>query len=317
LFNKATINLESGKSFTVDVVYKSKDHIYIKSVKLNGEKYEYSYISHQDIMNGGSLVFEMTDKPSNWGTKDEFIPSTKIDEHVIVASPFIAKGDIAFKGSTEVSLANVDKEVIIYYSLGDDFQEYKRPFTISKKQTLKVYAVKENIKSRVIVTDFYKIDPNLKIELQSEYANQYNAGGNNALIDGIVGTEDFRTGTWQGYHNKDLVAIVDLGSQKKINEVSIGFLQDQRSWIFYPTEVNFLVSNDGINFQAFPNGSQLFTNVIESEKVEIKNVKFDKINNSYRYIKIIAKKLGKLPEWHLGNKHDGRSWLFVDEIQIK
>ena len=36
-----------------------------------------------------------------------------------------------------------------------------------------------------------------------------------------------------------------------------------------------------------------------------------------RYVKIIAKKLGELPEWHLGHKHDGRSWLFVDEIEIK
>ena len=35
-----------------------------------------------------------------------------------------------------------------------------------------------------------------------------------------------------------------------------------------------------------------------------------------RYIKIIAKKLGTLPNWHLGYKHDGRSWIFVDEITI-
>jgi len=316
LFNKATINLESGKSFTVDVVYKSKDHIYIKSVKLNGENYEYSYINHQDIMNGGSLVFEMTDKPSNWGTKDEFIPSTKIDEHVIVASPFIEKGDIAFKGSTEVRLGNVDKDARIYYSLGDDFQEYKKPFTISEKETLKVYAEKENVKSSIIVTDFYKIDPNLKIELQSEYANQYNAGGNNALIDGIVGTEDFRTGTWQGYHDRDLVAIVDLGSQKKISEVSVGFLEDQRSWIFYPTEVTCLFSKEGKEFKNFENNSYQYK-TSASENVTIKNVKFSTLNKEYRFIKIIAKKLGKLPEWHLGYKHDGRSWFFVDEIQIK
>lgn len=317
LFNKATINLESGKSFTVDVVYKSKDHIYIKSVKLNGENYEYSYINHQDIMNGGSLVFEMTDQPSNWGTKDEFIPSSEIDEHVIVASPFIAKGDIAFKGSTEVSLANVDKDAIIYYSLGDDFQEYKKPFTISEKETLKVYAAKENIKSRVIVTDFYKIDPNLKIELQSEYANQYNAGGNNALIDGIIGTEDFRTGTWQGYHNTDLVAIVDLGKEDNTEgRLEVNFLEDQRSWIFLPSEVEILVSSNSKNYKSL--GDYSVDNTKENENVKIQEYIFKyPPNTKVRYIKIIAKKLGKLPEWHLGNKHDGRSWLFVDEIQIK
>lgn len=74
-----------------------------------------------------------------------------------------------------------------------------------------MYAEKQGVKSTSITTDFYKIDPIIKIDLKTRYANQYNAGGDNALIDGIVGTEDFRTGTWQGYFDTDLIAIVDLG----------------------------------------------------------------------------------------------------------
>tara|TARA_R110002051_G_scaffold119745_1_gene193062 strand:+ start:301 stop:3228 length:2928 start_codon:yes stop_codon:yes gene_type:complete len=316
LFEKATINLENGKSFTVQANNISNENKYIKSVQLNGDNYEYSYIPHQDIMNGGTMVFEMTNTPSNWGTKDEFIPSTKIEEHVIVAAPFIAKGKTAFKGSTEITLQNVDTKATIFYSLGDEFQEFKKPFVISEKSTLKVYAEKGGVKSTIITTDFYKIDPNIKIDLKTEYANQYNAGGNNALIDGIVGAEDFRTGTWQGYFDKDLVAVVDLGSEKKINEVSIGFLQDQKSWIFYPTEVTCLFSNDGKSFRNFEKHSWKYP-VKESSEILIKNASFKNLNKKYRYIKIIAKKLGKLPEWHLGYAHDGRSWLFVDEIQIK
>jgi len=316
LFEKATINLENGKSFTVAANNQSEENKYIQSAKLYGEKYEFSYINHQDIMNGGSLVFEMTNKPSTWATKDEFTPSTKIEEHLIVASPFIAKGEIAFKGSTEITLGNVDKEVTIFYTLGGKFQEYKEPFKISEKGILKVYAEKEGLKSKTITTDFYKIDPNVKINLQSDYANQYNAGGDTALIDGIVGAEDFRTGTWQGYFDTDLNAVVDLGSLKDLNEVSVGFLKDQRSWIFYPTEVSFLFSKDGEKFINLEKHARKYV-TIESDKVEIRNVKFNKINRKFRYVKIIAKQLGKLPEWHLGAKHKGRSWLFVDEIQIK
>jgi predicted alpha-1,2-mannosidase len=319
IFKKATINLENGKSFTIQANQQSEENKYIKSVKLNGENYKFSYLNHADIINGGNLVFEMTNKPTNWGTKDAFIPSTKIDEHLIVAAPFIAKGEIAFKGTTEVTLENVDKQASIFYRIGHQggFQEFVKPFHIDKQINLSVYSQKNGVKSAIITTDFYKIDPNITIQLKTDYANQYNAGGQNALIDGIVGSADFRTGTWQGYFDTDLEAIVDLGSQKKISEVSVGFLQDQRSWIFYPTDVSCLVSNDGINFQNFPNESQLFNEVTESENVEIRNVKFSKINNKYRYIKIIAKKLGKLPKWHLGYKHEGKSWLFVDEIQIK
>ena len=316
LFNKATINLESGKSFTVDVVYKSIEHKYIKSVKLNGENYEYSYIDHTAIMNGGSLVFEMTDQPTNWGTKDEFIPSTEIKEHLIVAAPFIAKGDIAFKSKTEVTLASVDKEASIFFRLGykGGFKKYQQPFTIDKGIRLYVYAEKNDVKSTTITTDFYKIDPNLKIELKTKYANQYNAGGNNALIDGITGTEDFRTGTWQGYCNEDVVAIVDLGQNKSISSIGVNFLRDQKSWVFLPTEVDFYVSDNGEKFQKI--NDWFAPKYFNTDEVEIEKVNVTQKLNT-RYIKVVAKKLGVLPEWHLGNKHDGRSWVFIDEIQIR
>ena len=318
LFDKATINLENGKAFTVQAINNSVENKYIKSAKLNGENHALSYINHTDIINGGSLVFEMTNKPSTWGTADKNIPKTSINEHLIVAAPFIAKGEIAFKGKTEVTLGNVDTEATIHYRLGykGGFKKYEKPFTIDKFINLTVYAQKGETKSKTITTGFYKINPNIKIDLKNDYANQYNAGGQNALIDGIVGAEDFRTGTWQGYNDTDLTAVVDLGNEIKINEVSVGFLEDQKSWIFYPTEVRFLFSKDGKTFINLEKKSKKYT-TIESDKVKIRNVKFSNIKGKYRYIKVIAKQLGELPKWHLGYKHDGRSWLFVDEIQIK
>ena len=313
LFDKATINLESGKSFTVKAINNSLENKYIKSAKLNGENLEYSYINHQDILNGGTLVFEMTNQPSNWGTADKNIPKTAINEHLIVAVPFIAKGEIAFKGSTEVTLKSVEENAKIFYSLKDEFKEYSKPFLISEKATLKVFAQKEDSKSAVISTDFYKIDPNIKIDLKTDYANQYNAGGQNALIDGIVGAEDFRTGTWQGYFDTDLNAIVDLGKETLIYTLKVSFLKDQRSWIFLPKEVDVFTSLDGLNFNKESNWK--FKIPENTDEVKVETVHISKLGKA-RFIKIIAKKLGKLPEWHLGAKHDGKSWLFVDEIQI-
>jgi hypothetical protein len=55
-----------------------------------------------------------------------------------------------------------------------------------------------------------------------------------------------------------------------------------------------------------------------SEDVQITKVLyFIKDPSKYRYIKIIAKKLGELPKWHLGYEHDGKSWIFTDEVTIK
>ena len=75
-------------------------------------------------------------------------------------------------------------------------------------------------------------------------------------------------------------------------------------------------STDGINFKPIDT-TQFVNNTQPSEDTEIKKIFFKQVPKPYRYIKIIAKKLGKLPEWHLGYEHDGRSWLFVDEITIK
>jgi predicted alpha-1,2-mannosidase len=316
LFEKATINLENGKSFTIQAKNSSSENKYIKSVKLNGKNYEFSYINHQEIINGGNLVFEMTHQPTNWGTKDTFIPSTEIDEHLIVAAPFVAKGDIAFKGSTDVELKSSEKDAEIFYRIGykGGFKKYEKPFVIDKFINLSVYAELNGTKSATITTDFYKIDPNIKIELKSEYANQYNAGGNNALIDGILGTEDFRTGTWQGYFDTDLEAIVELGKIKMIDNLQISFLKDQRSWIFLPKEIQIYTSIDGKKYANHTTWQ--FPNPKNEEKVAIEKLAISKLGKA-RFVKIIAKKIGKLPEWHLGFQDDGRSWLFVDEIQIK
>ncbi|PNQ74044.1 glycosyl hydrolase family 92 [Hanstruepera neustonica] len=316
LFEKATINLENGKQFTIQANNLSDDNIYIASVELNGQPLNQSYISHEDIMKSGQLVFNMTNQTTEWATQEGEEPVTRISDNLIVPVPFIAKGDVAFKGETEVMLENVDKEAQILYRLNDgEFKTYENPFTISEPTTLEIYSKKGNIESAKITTQFYKIDPNISIKLDTEYANQYNGGGNNALIDGIYGTQDFRTGTWQGYFDTDLIATVDIGGEKDIQTISVNFLQDQKSWIFLPTVVDFLISSDGKNFKSVY--SKTFDTPTPGEGSHIETLNFELNKSKARYIQIIAKKLGKLPEWHIGYEHDGRSWLFVDEITIK
>ena len=319
LFEKATINLgpdsnREGKKFEILAENVSNTNKYIASATLNGKSLNRSFIYHSEIMNGGKLVFKMTDKPSSWATKDTEIPKMEIIENLIVPAPFIEKGDVAFKNETEISLGIANSETDIFYSLDDsDFKIYNKPFTISEETKLKTYASNGyDKKSETLLTHFYKIDPNLSITLENEYANQYNGGGRNALIDGIHGANDFRTGTWQGYHDLDLKATVDLGIKKEVKTVSVNFLQDQRSWIFYPTEVSCSVSANGKDF------TELSIQKIEAEKPSeeagIKTIQFE-VNKNIQFMKITAKNFGDLPKEHLG--YGGKAWLFVDEIEIK
>lgn len=64
LFEKVTINLPEGKTFTIEAPAVSKDNKYIQSVRLNGEPYPKSYITYEDVMKGGTLTFEMGNKPN-------------------------------------------------------------------------------------------------------------------------------------------------------------------------------------------------------------------------------------------------------------
>ena len=80
------------------------------------------------------------------------------------------------------------------------------------------------------------------------------------------------------------------------------------------TEVHFYGSNNGIHFSKLKTYYTFPPN--KDESVVIKRISSSE-NVKARYIKVVAKKLGILPTWHLGYSHNGRSWLFVDEIEIK
>lgn len=63
MFSKMKMNLSNGKSFTVLAPNVSKDNIYIQSVKVNGKPYDKSYITHDLIMSGATVEFEMGNQP--------------------------------------------------------------------------------------------------------------------------------------------------------------------------------------------------------------------------------------------------------------
>lgn len=68
LFEKTVMRLTNGNVFEIIADNVSKDNKYIKSAKLNGKALNSPFISHSDLMNGGTLVLEMSDRPAKeWG----------------------------------------------------------------------------------------------------------------------------------------------------------------------------------------------------------------------------------------------------------
>ena len=67
LLDECTLKLAGNKEFRIRTIRKSPEDIYIQSVTLNGKKHKDFFITHQDIMNGGTMVFKRGKKPSGWG----------------------------------------------------------------------------------------------------------------------------------------------------------------------------------------------------------------------------------------------------------
>ena len=63
LFPEMRLNLDNGKTFTVLAPNVSRENIYIQSMKVNGQPYDKSYITHQQIMEGATVEFVMGSQP--------------------------------------------------------------------------------------------------------------------------------------------------------------------------------------------------------------------------------------------------------------
>lgn len=68
LFDKATVNVGGGKTFTVVAKNNSDKNIYVQSARLNGKTLKNSYVDFNAIRRGGTLELVMGPKPSKWAT---------------------------------------------------------------------------------------------------------------------------------------------------------------------------------------------------------------------------------------------------------
>jgi hypothetical protein len=150
------------------------------------------------------------------------------------------------------------------------------------------------------------------ITLHARYNRQYTAGGDEGLIDNTRGGLNWRTGGWQGYQDTDFEAVVDLRSVRDISTVGAGFCQDARSWIWMPKYVEFFVSDDDTQYVQLAH----VDNTMGERDYEIRIWDCEAaVQARGRYVKVFAKNIGDIPEWHPGAGSKG--FIFIDEIWIK
>jgi hexosaminidase len=151
------------------------------------------------------------------------------------------------------------------------------------------------------------------VKYHSGYSYRYPAAGSGALTDGLRGTINHRDGLWQGFLGSGLDAIVDLGKEMPVNSVQMNFIQNQKSWIFLPTVVEYSLSSDGKKWHSF---NEVLNRINpKEEQVFIQPFNFQFMaGTKARYVHVKAVNAGKCPEWHEGA--DEPCWIFTDEIVV-
>jgi hexosaminidase len=167
--------------------------------------------------------------------------------------------------------------------------------------------------SSVVSSEFVKMADDKDIKLVYPPANQYSSGGANNLIDGIRCSPDFRIGGWLGFEKVNLEAIIDLRQVKPVSTFGAGFFQDINSWIFFPSKIEFFVSENGTDYLS----ACVINNEIPSDKEGgiLKTFEMQTQPVNARYVKFVATNIGNCPPGHKGQ--GGAAWMFSDEIIVK
>lgn len=336
-FEKMLIHLENGKQFEINDRVKETAAINEAAIKkggwvlgdLNNQSVLKNEYSHRQIIKGGKLdigwvqynqvnVSAPADVISMPLTPRVYYTLTPEGKEISIKRTFFTQMNIRLvsEGSTEIfASVNGGNFISVPYV---SFQKQGAQFTgydllLTETSTIRAFA-RDAAKhtSDTVSFAFMKVEAGSTIRLLTNYQNQYAAGGNNALIDGLRGPDNFRTGSWQGYEGNNLEAVIELKAAKDISKISIGFLQDQNSWIFMPEEIEFYSSADGKNFTLI--GTDKNT-IGWNEKGTILHDFSIQKNVNTKYIKIVAKNRGTCPDGHPGKGN--KSWIFADEIIIE
>jgi alpha-mannosidase len=312
-------HLKNGEDdpYSYAYLYKCKLDLPLSTKEITlpqNEKIKILAITLADNENDATFPASILFDTLNWDKKD-------YERFQVCAPPRISpEFYIIEKGrSTTISIIPEDSGSGIRYTLdGTDPTNnsilYSEPFSIERPAIVKAFSfARGKNPSPISTASYYNAYIVKEIQYLSTYSKDYPSAGDKALIDSKRGSNSYSDKAWQGFEGNDLEVILDLGEKKKINQVILGCLSDNPSWIFLPSAVEVAVSNDGKKFKIV--AVETYEVPKENQGKSVKDLTLGLKGVNGRYIRIKAKNIGTLPEWHSGKGN--KAWLFVDEIIVE
>ena len=321
-YDRAEWTLPNGNRLEIRADRERPEAHFIHGFRRNGEPVSRSWVTHEELMAGGLWEFDVRSEPApadGWGRSSSDWPGADwtLADGVFVPAPFLQAPRSYSGDSLSVEVGCIDLNAKVFVAVSDEgalprFAPLDGPVSVQGTQVVHVYAERDGHRSATVSGRIARVNPEYTVDIPFAYANQYAAGGDRALIDGIQGEgADFRTGDWQGYHGGDAEVTVDLGGLHRVTELRVGVLQDVKSWIWAPDAVTFSTSVDGVEFEAFGERRpdvDPFDYTPSAQRVEVRGQR----NARYLRVRLGQHQGGVIPEWHPGRGNP--TWVFADEF---
>lgn len=228
---------------------------------------------------------------------------------------YSVKGElINSKGNLAYQLSTTSSSYPIYYSTDESFPSklYSTPITVDTSMHVK--AVVLNSKKTPLGTVFQqKINLHqgvgAKISINKEPHPAYNAGGKDALINGISGNNKrYGDKEWLGFSGEDIIVTIEFDNPKNIKTISTRFFNGNGQWIYAPNEIGFsFYLEDGKTVNDIT--------ILEEKNNLLVNYSYELKSTAVKKLDIIVKNYGTIPEGNQGAGH--KAWTFIDEIIIE
>ena len=220
------------------------------------------------------------------------------------------------KKCVEVTLSTLGDAPIHYTLDGSEptaeSPRYAAPIEIRKGCTLKAAALRDGVRSRVLVRNFSDNKAmGHPVTLVTEPLGKYRFGAPESLVDGIESYFSYANGDWAGWFGDPMVVDIDMAGAS-YGEVRLGTLVLKDEDIFPPLTLVASTSEDGEHFTEAGRIEIPMETSADPDALKSYTVSFPE--TSARYLRVEARTVNPIPEWHGARGKKG--FLFVDEICV-
>jgi hypothetical protein len=273
--------------------------VYIWNTKINAEEQEALRKKYPDIKIIGNLFSDVN--------------ILKLGKPRVENDGVIRKDElVSLKHSMPGVRIHLSKDLSVPDSVAG--QLYERPFSLDESTVIKAKACKDGwyCSDVLEVTCFVEGIAPKNVTLITSPDEQYPGKGAASLTDLQKGFADiFKEPSWLGYRNQPFSASFDFGKGTSIHKTVISYGKNLGGFIFPPEEVEVWGGDDIDHLTLLKKVKPEQPKSMTMNGVEALSVPIDQ-EVSYRYYKLIAKPVAKLPAWH--DSKGEKAWFFTDEV---